>query len=250
MVSDWKRFASLARRRAESPEAYRQFQAEQGERILASLERKSVRIAGSVLDLGCGLGGYSLALQARGARVVSADFSLATVAGLPDGLRLVCADARHLPFADATFDLVFCASLIEHVPDPVGMLREIRRALKPGGLCYLSFPPFYSPRGGHQFSPYHLLGERAATAIYRRTRARKVAGWQREIVTEGSAYDRAYHGFGLHRVTIASARRCIAQTDWELLDLATRFSSVNTARWPVVGEFVTWHAEFLLRKSS
>ena len=250
MVSDWKRFASLARRRAESPEAYRQFQAAQGERILASLERKGVRVAGSVLDLGCGLGGYSLALSERGARVVSADFSFPTLAGLPGGLRPICADARHMPCADGAFDLVFCASLIEHVPDPIGMLREIRRVLKPSGLCYLSFPPFYSPRGGHQFSPYHLLGERAATSIYRRTRARKVAGWQREIVTEGSAYDRAYHGFGLRRVTIASVRQCMAQTDWELVDLDTRFSPVNTARWPVLGEFLTWHAEFLLRKPS
>lgn len=250
MVSDWKRFASLARRRAESPQAYRQFQAEQGKRILNNLERKGVRVAGNVLDLGCGLGGYSLAIRERGARVVSADFSLATLAGLPGGLHSICADARNLPFADAAFDLIFCASLIEHVPDPVGMLSEIRRALKPAGLCYLSFPPFYSPRGGHQFSPYHLLGERAATSIYRRTRAGKLAAWQREIVTEGSAYDRAYHGFGLHRVTIASVRRCIAQTDWELVNLDTRFSPVNTAGWPAVGEFLTWHAEFLLRKPS
>jgi SAM-dependent methyltransferase len=250
-VADWKRFVSLARRRAQSPESYRRFQAEQAGMILARLQRKGIGLARSrALDLGCGIGGYTLALRDAGARVVSADLSRRTLAGLSAGLRLVCADALHLPFADESFDFVFCASLVEHVPDPPQMLREVWRALKPGGQCYLSFPPFYSPRGGHQFSPYHLLGERAATCIYSRTRASKVAGWQREIVSDGSAYSRAYHGFGLHRVTIAAAQRWIEQTGWELVDLSTRFSPVNTARWPLLGEFLTWHAEFLLRKPS
>jgi SAM-dependent methyltransferase len=248
-VNDWRRFASLARQRAESPESYRRFQMEQADIILSRLERKSVGIAGlRVLDLGCGLGGYSLALRERGAWVISADLSCQALAGLPTGLRLVCANALHLPFAEATFDFVFCASLIEHIPDPPQMLREIRRVLKPGGLCYLSFPPFYSPRGGHQFSPYHLLGERFATWVYRRTRAKRVSGWQRDIVAEGNRYDTAYRGFGLHRATIASANRWIAETGWGPAELSTRFSPVNTARWSVLGEFLTWHAEFLLRK--
>ena len=248
-VADWKRFAALARRRARSPESYRRFQVEQAGMILAYLQRKGIGLAGwRALDLGCGIGGYTLALRDAGAWVVSTDLSHRALSGLPTGLRPVCADALHLPFADAAFDFVFCASLVEHVPDPPQMLREVWRALKPGGQCYLSFPPFYSPRGGHQFSPYHLLGERFATWMYRRTRARRVADWQREIVSEGSAYSQAYHGFGLHRVTIAAARRWIGQTGLEIVEISTRFSPVNTARWPVLGEFLTWHAEFLLRK--
>jgi len=167
---------------------------------------------------------------------------------LPPEFHPVCADALSLPFADATFDLVFCSSLIEHVPDPHRLLGEIRRVLADGGWCYLSFPPFYSPRGGHQFAPYHLLGERFATWAYRRFNAKKIAEWQREVLSDGETYDRAFKGFGLRKVTIKSAKKWIAESGLEIVSVSTRLSDVNPASWPVIGEFLTWHAEFLLRK--
>jgi len=217
--------------------------------VLARLEAKGLSVAGRrVLDLGCGLGGYTEALRERGAWVVAADLSARTLAELDSTSPRVCADALALPFADDAFDLVFCASLIEHVADGPALLRGVLRVVRAGGYGYVSFPPFYSPRGGHQFAPYHLLGERVATWLYLRTRARRTPAWQRSIVAEGGSYSRAYHGFGLHRVTIAAARRWAVHAGWEVLSLSTRFSPVNTARWPVIGEFLTWHAEFLLRK--
>ncbi len=248
-LAEWKRLFDLARRRTQSPEAYRRFQAYQGQLILARLARKGIAPDGwRVLDLGCGLGGYTLALQERGAWVVSLDLTPAALAALPAGARPVCADALHLPFSGASFDLVFCASLVEHVPHPPRLLQEIQRVLRTDGFCYLSFPPFYSPRGGHQFAPYHLLGERFATWVYRKTRARKLADWQKELVTEGRMYSSAYKGFGLHRVTIRAVRKWLAQTRLETIDVSTRFSPINTASWPLIGEALTWHAEFLLRK--
>lgn len=248
-LAEWKRLFDFARRRTESPEAYREFQAYQGHLVLSGMEGRGVVLRGRrVLDLGCGLGGYTVALQGRGAWVVSLDLSPASLAALPAGVRPVCADAERPPFADGSFDLVFCASLIEHVAHPARMLSEIQRILRDGGLCYLSFPPFYSVRGGHQFAPYHLLGERFATWAFRTTRARKLAEWQKQFVAEGGMYGAAYKGFGLHKVTIKTVRRWLAQTDLETVGLSTRFSPINTAAWPVIGEFFTWHAEFLLRK--
>ena len=44
-------------------------------------------------------------------------------------------DGYRLPYADASFDLVFHNSVIEHVPDVVAFNREIARVLRPGGLC-------------------------------------------------------------------------------------------------------------------
>ena len=42
-------------------------------------------------------------------------------------------DATAMPFEDGTFDHVHCSWLLEHVPDPIAVLRDVRRVLKPGG---------------------------------------------------------------------------------------------------------------------
>ncbi len=81
---------------------------------------------------------------------------------------LIGADALHASFSDESFPFVFCASLIEHVPEPIGLLTEIARVLTRDGSAYLSFPPFYSPVGGHQFKPFHLLGEQLALRLTRK----------------------------------------------------------------------------------
>lgn len=59
----------------------------------------------------------------------------------------VVADALHLPFCDASCDAVVNESLLEHVPDPTRVAREIARVVKPGGMVYISVPfltPFHA----------------------------------------------------------------------------------------------------------
>jgi SAM-dependent methyltransferase len=57
-------------------------------------------------------------------------------------------DAGALPLADDIADLVVALELLEHVPDPVAVLREISRALKPGGTVVISVPSAV-PRHDH-----------------------------------------------------------------------------------------------------
>lgn len=51
---------------------------------------------------------------------------------------------RVLPFADAAFECVIAGEIIEHVPDPDHLLREIRRVLVPGGTLIISTPNMVS----------------------------------------------------------------------------------------------------------
>ena len=68
-------------------------------------------------------------------------------------------DAR-LPFADGSFDLVLLDSVLEHVPDPVALLAEGRRLLKPGGNIFGDVPflqPLHlAPHHYFNFTPYGL----------------------------------------------------------------------------------------------
>ncbi len=59
----------------------------------------------------------------------------------------IIADATKLPFKDSSLDAVVNESLFEHVPDPISVLKEINRVLKPGGILYVSVP-FMTPYHG------------------------------------------------------------------------------------------------------
>ena len=47
-------------------------------------------------------------------------------------------DAMNIDTPDASFDIVLCAQVYEHVPDPERLMAEIERVLKPGGACYFA----------------------------------------------------------------------------------------------------------------
>jgi SAM-dependent methyltransferase len=53
---------------------------------------------------------------------------------------VVAADVTALPFADASFDLVLCSHVLEHVPDDARAMRELRRVLRPAGRAPLQQP--------------------------------------------------------------------------------------------------------------
>jgi len=56
-----------------------------------------------------------------------------------EGINLV-EDASHLAFHDRSVDLVICENVIEHIYDPQGLLKEIRRVLRRGGCLFLVTP--------------------------------------------------------------------------------------------------------------
>jgi len=113
-----------------------------------------------VLDLGAGPGHYTAALQRVGAEVVPIDLRDENMRRAQRaGLAAVRTDATRLPFPPSAFDGVFCSNMLEHVADPFAVIDEMERVLKPGGWGWISWTNWWSLwAGGHDMTPFHLLG--------------------------------------------------------------------------------------------
>ena len=108
-------------------------------------ERVGVR-GKAMLDVGCGGGILTESLAARGAQVMGIDLGEAplAVANLhlkESGLRV---DYRRISAEDlaherpASFDVVTCLEMLEHVPDPASSIRACATLVKPGGHVFFS----------------------------------------------------------------------------------------------------------------
>jgi ubiquinone/menaquinone biosynthesis C-methylase UbiE len=111
----------------------------------------------AVAEIGCGPGRGTMYLVRKRLAVVAADISRSSLAlarkRAPEAA-FVQASNLHLPFADASFDLVISDGVIHHTPDAYRSFRENVRILKAGGHLYLGV---YN-RSGYYFYVYTFFG--------------------------------------------------------------------------------------------
>lgn len=108
------------------------------ERILRVAEPK---LSDTALDVACGPGVLVCALakhvgQARGIDLTPAMLEQARRTQEAQGVSNVAwdqGDVSAMPYADAQFDIVTCRFAFHHFPDPLAILREMRRVCRPGG---------------------------------------------------------------------------------------------------------------------
>ncbi len=110
----------------------------------------------TVLDLGAGFGRHAFESARRGAKVVAADLALNEMESTRDTFTAMieagdleedntyvgCTQANGLglPFANNSFDRIIASEILEHVPDDLGVMAELCRVLKPGGIIAATVP--------------------------------------------------------------------------------------------------------------
>jgi len=105
-----------------------------------------------ILDIGSGLGESALYFASLGAQVVATDISekmlelcRQNAAAMGLEINTVVSSAENLNVKDDSFDIVYAANALHHVPDRNRMLQNARSALKPGG-CFVAWDPLkYNP---------------------------------------------------------------------------------------------------------
>jgi SAM-dependent methyltransferase len=114
-------------------------------RLLLGLLRRHFPRAGSLLEIGCGNGNVLACLHGRGnwARVVGVELHLSGLrvarSRLPPEVELVQLEGTTVP-ATHVFDVIGAFDVLEHIEDDQAALREMHRALKPGGGAMIAVP--------------------------------------------------------------------------------------------------------------
>ena len=115
-------------------------------------------VRGKVLDVGCGAGSVAKAVKRErpDLQVFGCDMSqlaLSVAVSSAEGVDFKLATAERLPFADGELDFVWIFDVLEHVDDPVKVLGEVARVLRPGGGFHIVLP-----LEGQPWTLYRLVG--------------------------------------------------------------------------------------------
>lgn len=210
-------------------------------RDTAALLERHIPLKGArVVDVGGGAGYFAEAFRERGAAclLVEPDAGELKARGEP-GPASVIGDGYWLPLADGSVDIAFSCNVLEHVRDPEGLIDEMIRVTRPGGLIYLSYTVWLGPWGGHETSPFHYLG-----GDYARRRYARRHGHEPKNV-----YGQSLFSLSAGRILSFARQRA----DTVVVEARPRYYP----RWcrfllavPGLRELLTWNLLLILRRQS
>ncbi len=182
-------------------------------RHMAVVEMPLADLAGKrVLEVGPGAGGHSALFARHGAVMTSLDITPARARATEAKFRLmgeaaagchaVNGDSENLPFADATFDIVYSNGVLHHTLDTERAIAEVLRVLKPGGRAVIML---YCKSSWHywinMFLPFGLVMGRAFKDPNWLGKATEWGGKNRQTVA--NPITRCYTGGGIERLFAA-----------------------------------------------
>jgi SAM-dependent methyltransferase len=163
-----------------------------------------------LLDWGCGKGQVSYLLQNRGFTVSSCDVvtksddsTFAQQIPIIETKGITVVPLQHsseMPFGSQSFDCVVSFGVLEHVESDLASLREIRRILKPGGVLFVTFLPYFL---SWTQALYRLGGGRYHDRLYGKRQLRSMAescGFELASVWHGQLFPKTSVPIALDRV--------------------------------------------------
>lgn len=231
---NWIKFYFLARKRLNSNNEYIKFQKYQAGEVIKDIDKiLKIPKKSFVIDWGCGNGGYTKVLAKKYKQVLGIDFFVK-----PKKERNLKFEKHNLLnyISKKPADLIFCASVIEHVTDGEKLIKNINLSIKKDGFLYISFPPFYSLAGGHQLKPFHYLPKKIAIWIVKKLK---------RIDQRVNSYENLFVTYGLYKISIIDIKKLLENNNFNIIKYKTRyFNLLNTTKIPLLNNFLTWHAEF------
>lgn len=185
---------------------------------------------GRLLDLGCGKVPFYDLYREYVSENVCIDWRNSLHGN--DHLDAVCDLTEDLPFVDASFDSILLSDVLEHIPTPDVLWREMARLLRPGGKLLLNVPFFYclheEPYDYYRYTRY-ALGRFAETNGFDVILIKEVGGAPEIMVDFLSKFLSRFGPIGVWTAVSlqAACRRLVA---WPL---GTRVSEKTAKHFPL-----------------
>lgn len=202
-----------------------------------------LKSSGAILDIGCSSGGFLSTMKGANWRLhgIELEPSVAEQASVNTGGDIFAGDIPDAPFPDASFDVITCFDVLEHVYDPRQVLTKAYSWLKPGGILVIALPNIESiesrilrsywyglelPRHLFHFSPRSLRYIMESIGLKENT-----------LATSGSYVERSA-GYLLCALLDAMGRTPVPQSRprsaglvWKLVRKAMRSAFLRPASW-------------------
>ena len=137
----------------------RQFLDLQLKTIVGCLSKELPKLSGKILDIGAGESPWKY-LLGKGTVYQGIDIQSASEFGMKKSGEVIYYDGVAIPFPPDEFHAALCIEVLEHTHDPVMLLAEAFRVLKPGGKLILTVPwsarVHHIPHDFHRFTPFQL----------------------------------------------------------------------------------------------